>query len=135
MVEIPMRARAIWFEPSEEDGAPLQLNAIICGRDGRPLAWIENNVWHGSASNLDIQVVAGNERSKVRVQAHDDGLVLDVEFVPPNLVTIYKVITYFWRQRIEICGSADGGYIKTNDTLVASGSNIVFHDCGVAASI
>ncbi len=75
IVEMPMRAKAIWFEPSEEDGAPLQLNAIICGRDGKPLAWIENNVWHGSASNLDIQVVAGNERSKVRVQAHDDGLV------------------------------------------------------------
>jgi hypothetical protein len=136
LLKLPTTTKAIWFELPEEAGAPLRLNTIIYGREANALAWIENNVWHGSAQNLDITIVTGEERSKISIRGGDGNIILDLGFFPPNLIRIYKVLSYYNGVKIEIVGNADRGYYKRDDVLILSGSKIYSgYNRGAALSV
>ena len=127
--------KAIWFEPPEEEGAPIRLNLAIFGNNGAKLAWIQNNVWHASTDNLDVKVISGLKRSKISVKRSDQNVIADLEFYPPNDIRIYKFASYYGNKFVEIIGNIKEGNLKINGRVVISGSHITAMRSRVAISI
>jgi len=127
--------KAIWFEPPEEEGAPLRLNLIINDANHAKVAWIDNNVWHGFTKTFDINIVSGKERSEIKVTEYSKKVVLDLEFFPPNKVNVYSFSSYYGGRLVEIAGNKEEGVIKINNRVFMSGSGIYSGNSNVALSL
>ena len=127
--------KAIWFEPPEEEGAPLRLNLVINDASNAKIAWIDNNIWHGSAKAFDISIVAGKERSRIKVMTCNKRAILDLEFLPPNKINLSRFYSYYSGQLVEIAGNKEGGFVNLNGRTLISGSGLYVGHSNAALSL
>ncbi|MEE3500582.1 hypothetical protein [Acidiphilium acidophilum] len=116
--------KVIWFEPPEEQGAPLRLNMFINDQHQNKIIWIDNNVWHASSDSFDIKIVNKKSSLKIIVSNESGVPIVDINFFAPDTIVISKFISHFSDKSVEIGGSTDSGYINVNGRNMITGSNI-----------
>ena len=127
--------KSIWFGPPEEKGAPLRFNMLVNGPNHSKLIWIEDNTWHGSINNFDIELSSGKEKSKIRVATSSGVAILDMEFTPPNQIKIKQFFSYYGNKTVKIVGDENGGLVTVNGVEVLHGSYIYSGQSVVALSL
>jgi hypothetical protein len=83
--------RTIWFNPPEEDGAPIRLNLRLCGPDDTEIVNIKNNVWNATTSSDDIVLVSGELTGRIRVD-YKGHTIFQACITPPRHIEISKYI-------------------------------------------
>lgn len=131
----PVTEKVVWFEPPEEEGAPLRLNVILNDEKSAMLGLIINNDWEGSELNADIITISRSTSFAIQVKNGLGNKIFDLELFPGNTIKLTKFVSYHNKKFIEISGSIECGYVRRDGKPLLQGAHINVGNAMVAISV
>tara|TARA_R110002012_G_scaffold322087_1_gene555010 strand:+ start:53157 stop:54029 length:873 start_codon:yes stop_codon:yes gene_type:complete len=74
------------------------LNAFFHDISGEEIFKIEDNIWHGSIKNWDIQSIG----KTITIRSKKGSILLEIENIPEDKLIIHKLIMVFKKYQVEI---------------------------------